>query len=90
MLVLWIIPWLMLFGFLSLIISFVFMPVAQVSAWITGLGLKYVIFIAQWFGGQSWSAVNFSIPLSFVIVGYVFLGFLVYKNNTATHVRQSD
>ena len=80
-LVLWIIPWLMLFGFLSLIISFVFMPVAQVSAWITGLGLKYVIFIAQWFGGQSWSAVNFSIPLSFVIVGYVFLGFLVYKNN---------
>ena len=53
-LVLWIIPWLMLFGFLALILSFVFFPLGQLIAWVAGLGVRYVIIVVDWFGDKSW------------------------------------
>ena len=61
-LVLWLIPFLMLFGFVALVASFLIFPLGQVLAWFAGLGLNYVIMTVEWFGNKSWSAINISIP----------------------------
>ena len=72
-LVLWIIPWLMLLGFVAIVTSFIFYPFGQIIAWIAGLGLKYVIILAEWFGGQSWSALEFSLPWWGMVVLYLIV-----------------
>lgn len=72
-LILWVIPWLMLLGFLAVIISFIFYPAAQVVAWIAGLGLKYVIILAEWFGGKNWSAFELNLPWWGMIILYLMI-----------------
>ncbi|TSC84659.1 MAG: Uncharacterized protein G01um101413_43 [Parcubacteria group bacterium Gr01-1014_13] len=79
-LVLWLVPWLMLFGFIALIISWVFFPLGQVVAWVVGLGLNYVIIIVDWFGRKSWSAVDIHIPVWLMAVVYLLLILFVIKN----------
>jgi len=79
-LVLWIIPWLMLFGFLSVIMSFIFLPLAQIIAWLSGLGLDYVIGLANWFGGQNWVSVNLSWSWWMVVIAYLLLGVVLHRN----------
>jgi len=86
-LVLWIIPYLMLFGFLAIIFSYIFFPLGQVVAWFTLVGLKYLVGIANWFGARSWSAVNFSISLSVMVVMYVCIVFIVLKKYDIIHQR---
>lgn len=80
-LVLWLVPWLMLFGFISLILSFFIFPVGQSVAWVAGLGLKYVIIIVSWFGNKSWSAVNINIPVWLMLVVYILLVYFIIKNS---------
>ena len=72
-LILWLIPWLMLLGFLSVIISFIFFPAGQIIAWLSGFGLDYVIMMAEWFGSKRWSAIDFSLPWWGMLGGYAFL-----------------
>ncbi len=86
-LILWIVPWLMLFGFLSLIFSWLFFPLGQAVAWVAGLGLNYVIIIVDWFGNKSWSAVNMQLPLWVMILMYLTL-ILYVRKNQSTAVRQ--
>lgn len=80
-LILWIIPWLMLFGFVSLLGSFFIFPLGQVIAWVTGLGLSYVIMIVDWFGSQSWSAVDLQIPFWAMVLLYIVIIYLYAKKN---------
>jgi competence protein ComEC len=79
-LILWIIPWLMLFGFLAVLISFMFFPLGQVAAWLAGVGLKYVIILVQWLGGREWSALDIAIPFWAMIAAYAGLAYLIRKN----------
>lgn len=77
-LILWIIPWLMLFGFLAVVFSFIFYPLGLVCAWFTNLGLSFVILIINHLGGYKYAAFNlkFSAPLmilSFVLLVWVYL-----------------
>lgn len=48
-LVLWIIPWLMAFGFTAIVTSFLWFPVGQVFAWIAWVGMRYSVWIATLF-----------------------------------------
>ena len=61
-LILWIIPWVMLGGLVSLVLSFVFFPLGQVLAWVTLILMKYVTTIVSWFSSLPWSAVDFHLP----------------------------
>ncbi len=70
-LILWIIPWLMLGGATALLASFVYFPLGQVVAWITGVGLRYVILIVTFFGEKSWAALPFSLPWWGMMLLYV-------------------
>lgn len=74
-LILWIIPPLMFFGFLAVLSSFVFLPLAQVIAWIAWLGLSYILVVVKAFAGLSFASVDVSFPLWAVLFAY---GFMIY------------
>lgn len=78
-LVLWIIPLLMFLGFLAIMISFIYFPLSQMVAWVTGLGLKYIVVLAGWFGEKSWSAWEFSLPWWGMIILYVIIILFIYE-----------
>ncbi len=78
-LVLWLIPWLMLLGFVSVILSFVFFPLGQLIAWIAGIGLRYIIFITEYFGNKNWAAMPIQINLTILIFSYTVLIYYVIQ-----------
>lgn len=72
-LVLWSVPYLMLFGFLSIVTSYIFWPLGLILAWVTGFGLKYIIYIAEYIGSQPWSSMDWAMPWWLVILSYLLL-----------------
>lgn len=78
-LILWIVPFLMLFSFLSIIFSYVFYPLGLIMAFPTYLGLKYVIITAHYLASWPGASLVFSLPLWAMIVIYVLL--LIYVKN---------
>jgi competence protein ComEC len=46
-LILWTVPYLMLFGFLALMISFIYFPLGQLFAGIAKLGMDYILWIVN-------------------------------------------
>lgn len=74
-LILWIIPFLMLFGFLAVLFSYIFYPLGQVVAWIGLVGLKYVIIVVQWFASLKFASIDIIIPVWVMIWMY---GLLIY------------
>ncbi len=80
LLVLWSIPWLMLGGAAALSVSFFFWPLSRLVAVVTGFGLQYVILIADFFGGQSWSAVSFQLPWWGMVLAYALLFFFIARS----------
>jgi competence protein ComEC len=68
--VLMLVPWLMLFGFCAIVSSFIFFPAGQVVAWVTGLGLQYMMAVINWLGAKSWASVELAIPLWLMAVLY--------------------
>ena len=86
-LILWLVPWLMLAGFMTLVAGFIFLPVAQVLAVVTHFGLAYVILIVSWFGRQTWSATQFQLPwwgMAFLYSGLFYT--IVRKSKVKTAV----
>ncbi len=79
LLVLWLIPYIMLFGFLAVTSSAIFYPAGLVVAWFTGFGLKYIIMISEFFGSLSWSSVDIKIPWWVMIVTYGLLIFFIKR-----------
>lgn len=77
LLVLWLIPYIMLFGFLAVIVGWIFYPAGLVTAWFTGFGLKYIIMISEFFGSLGWSSVEMKIPWWAMAVMYLFLFYCV-------------
>jgi competence protein ComEC len=77
-LILWIIPWVMLGGFLSLLLSFFIFPLGQLVAWVTWFAMSYVTVVVEWFANLSFSSVDLTIPLWLVIGAYIFY-ILLYK-----------
>lgn len=81
LLILPIIPATMLLGFLMVLASFIFSPLAQVLAWLTFLPLKYETGVISFLASLRWASVeiqNFS--WMFVVGWYIILaGILFYK-----------
>ena len=78
-LILWTIPYLMLFGFLALITSFIYFPLGQLLAGVAKFGMDYILWIVNFFGSQSWSAVNVSIPLWSMVIMYIVMYICLVK-----------
>jgi competence protein ComEC len=74
-LVLWAVPWLMLLGFLALLLSCLYFPLGQGVAWLAAVGLKYVILVVSFFGSKSWAALDIQLP--WWGMGVLYLGLIV-------------
>lgn len=81
-LVLWLIPFIMLFGFLSVLLSLVFYPLGQFLAWIAFVGLKYIIVIVVWFSHLPFASLDLAIPFWLVLVAYIGIFYAIFKLNT--------
>ena len=84
LLILWLVPYLMLFGFLAIMLGFIFYPLGQVVAWLSGVGLKYVIIVVTWFGSQSWSAVEMSVHWWLMVIMYLLIIYYVQKDKNSS------
>ncbi len=84
-LILWIIPFIMLLGFLAVISSFLFLPLANVISWIAWLGLSFIIEIVKWFANLPFAAVDFRIPIWGMVLLYIIM-LLLIKNNNKTRI----
>ncbi len=82
-LILWLIPLLMFFSFVSIVLATIFYPLGQVLAWITNIGLSYVIMIGEKFGGLSWASLNFNMPLVVCLGIYVGLFWIIIRRKEA-------
>ncbi|MFZ2978133.1 MAG: ComEC/Rec2 family competence protein, partial [Candidatus Magasanikiibacteriota bacterium] len=72
-LILWIIPTIMMLGFFAVVISFVFMPLGEIIAWIGWVGLQYIIKVVEFFASLKWSAVDLTVPWWGMICLYLVL-----------------
>ncbi len=76
-LVLWSIPLIMLIGFSSVVIGYLFLPLAQVFSWVAFIGLKYVIVVAKWLASFSFATVDvkfsfLSACFAYALIWYIF------------------
>jgi competence protein ComEC len=79
-LLLWLIPWLMLAGLVSVIGAVVFMPLGKLLAAVTHFGLAYVILVVRYFGELPWASASQSIPLWMMFVMYGGIIWVVTRN----------
>jgi len=68
--VLWLVPYLMLVGFIAIIFSFIFFPLGQVVAWIAGLGLFYIIKVTELLASFKFASIEWQFPLWAMVIGY--------------------
>jgi len=67
------IPWLMLFGFLTLISSFFWWQLGEILAFVTYWGLFYVVRMVKFFSDLPFAAIDFRLPLCVMLFLYLFL-----------------
>lgn len=79
-LILWCIPFIMLFGFLSVIMSFVYYPLGRILSLPALAGMKYITGAVGWFSGFSFASIDFSIPLGVFGLFYLVLIFYIYRS----------
>ncbi|MBI4427195.1 MAG: ComEC family competence protein [Candidatus Magasanikbacteria bacterium] len=80
-LVLWLIPFLMLFGFLAVVLSLIFLPAGQVVAWIAWVGLKYIVLVVTWFSNLKWAAIEFRINWVIMVLLYLLIISIFYAKS---------
>ncbi len=80
-LILWIIPWLMLAGFIAVLASAIWFPFGQILAVFGAAGLQYVILIVEFFGTQSWAAVERQLSVWAMLILYGIMIWYVQRKN---------
>lgn len=73
LLILPIIPITMLLGFLSLVFSFIFLPLGKIFSWLAYLPLRFETEIIDFLSGLSWAGWKIKFPIWAVFVWYLLL-----------------
>ncbi|MFA5211114.1 MAG: ComEC/Rec2 family competence protein [Patescibacteria group bacterium] len=79
-LILWILPWIMFLGFISVFFSFIFYPLADIFAWFAYAGMEYIIKIVSFFSELNFASVEFHFNLYCLVISYLILFYLMSKN----------
>ncbi|MBI5221734.1 MAG: ComEC/Rec2 family competence protein [Candidatus Magasanikbacteria bacterium] len=80
-LILWIVPFLMLVCFLSIIFSYIFYPLGIILAFPTYFGLKYVIITVHYLASWPWASINISMPIWGMAATYILLVIFVCRKS---------
>ena len=78
-LILPLIPWLMLLGFLSVLSSWIIPFVTPVLAWLADVGCQYVLNVSKLAASWKFSAMPVSLPVWGMVGGYVLLGWVMIR-----------
>lgn len=79
LLILPLIPIMMALGFLSVLLAFIFWPLAKLCAFLTYIGLAYIVHVVQFFSGLPFAAIELPLPFSVMIFCYIFFIFIIKK-----------
>jgi competence protein ComEC len=89
-LVLPIIPFTMLIGFLAILFSFLIPPIGQILAWLAYLPLKYEMTVIQFLAGRKYAAVDInSFSWWGIVLWYIILLAALWKLNEKTKKESS-
>ncbi|MBI2436527.1 MAG: ComEC/Rec2 family competence protein [Candidatus Magasanikbacteria bacterium] len=78
--ILWILPMIMAFGFFAVVISFIFKPLAMIIAWLGWVGMEYIVVIVKWFANLKFSAVDMQVPVWGMVGMYIgLIGWIILK-----------
>lgn len=77
-LILWLIPWLMLVGVLSLIMYVLSPSIGLIIAWVAWVGLEYILRVVSWFSALPFAATDITLPWWGMIFGYALI-FMLYR-----------
>lgn len=72
-LILWIIPWIMIAGAATVAISFLYMPLGRLVAFIAYIGMGYIIRVVTFFAHIPFASLTMRIPSSVMVLLYVGL-----------------
>jgi competence protein ComEC len=89
-LILWIIPLIMLLGFVSVIFSFILFPLGELVAWIAWVGLQYITVVVKWFAGLKFAAVDLQIGVVVMVLLYLTMFYWIYKKNNTVIARNEN
>jgi competence protein ComEC len=78
-LILWIIPYVMFFGFLALVLSFLFFPISYIPAFMSDVGLRYILMISDFLSSFSFSSISVSVTFPVMITMYVLILYFVFR-----------
>jgi len=85
-LILPLIPLVMLLGFMTLVLSFIFWPVAQGIAMITYWGLSYIVEVVKFFSRLSFASIEIQISFFLLVLFYLYLICFITKTQQKTHL----
>jgi competence protein ComEC len=85
LLVLPIIPLTMLLGFVAVILSFIFYPLAQIFSWLAYLPLKYETTVINYLASLKYSSIEVHLSWWGVMIWYIILVEAIYHINKKNH-----
>ncbi|MCX6761943.1 MAG: ComEC/Rec2 family competence protein [Candidatus Moranbacteria bacterium] len=89
-LVLPILPFTMLIGFLAVAVSFIFQPLAVLFSWLAYLSLRYEIFVIHYFANLKFSALAVGLSWQGMVIWYIILVGGVYYLKKKTNETSSS
>ena len=81
-LILPLIPWMMLLGFITVVLSFIFWPLAEGIAFITYWGLSYIVEVVKFFSRLSFASIEIHISVFMLLLFYLFLISFITQKRT--------
>lgn len=89
-LILPLIPWLMLLGFISVLLSWLIPIVAIFPAWLTDAGCQYVLNVSKIASSWQWSAIPLSLPWWGMVAGYIILVWIMVRGAKRVEDRTAE
>ena len=75
-------PYVMLSGFIFSLVGVIFQSLAQILSWPVWLMLTYITNIIDYFSRVSYASLEIkNLPVIFLVVFYIFLGYFAYRAN---------
>ncbi|MFB6226586.1 MAG: ComEC/Rec2 family competence protein, partial [Candidatus Paceibacteria bacterium] len=81
-LVIGLVPGLIILGFSAVVISFIYMPLAELLSWVGRFGLEYITKVVKFLTSFSFAAIEFTLPLWAMILLYIPLFYWLYLLQT--------
>ncbi len=78
-LILWLIPWVMIAGSISVVLAYVFLPIGRIAGILAYLGMEYIVQVVTFFSDLPFAAFDLKISWFIMIISYILLGMYIRK-----------